>query len=252
MKLSLKEILGYGIETYDQITGKIKDFLFDDDYWVIRYVDADLGFFLPERRVLVPQTFLEKAEWATQNFKVNLSKKGLTTCPPLESALPISRVYEEELNKHYRIANYWARTYNEPKKGFDKMHHVKKPEKQFNARPKLIEEKRMDTNLRSFCEILGYDILTSDGNLGCVDDLLFDSDGWEIISIIVDTSKWQPWSKKVIIASTWIEEVSYADRQIKVLLPTKEVENAPEYDPLEPINEVLEKRYYNYLGKRIK
>jgi hypothetical protein len=26
MKLSLKEILGYRIETYEQVTGKIKDF----------------------------------------------------------------------------------------------------------------------------------------------------------------------------------------------------------------------------------
>ena len=252
MKLSLKEILGYSIETYDHVTGKIKDFLFDEEDWIIRYVDADLGFNLPDRRVLIPQTFLKETEWSTQNFKVSLSKEGLTTCPALEKFLPVSRMYEEELNKHYRIANYWARKYNSPKKGFDNMRHFDLPNQNFKAAPKLIREKDIDTNLRSFSEIIGYDILTADGNLGCVDDVLIESDDWGIISIIVDTSKWQPWSKKVIIASTWIEEVSYLDRQIKISLSTKVVESAPEYDPLEPINEEVEKRYYNYLGKPIK
>lgn len=252
MKLSLKEKLGYSIETYDQVTGKIKDFLFDDEQWIIRYVDADLGYFLSERRVLIPQTFLEKADWITQNFKVNLSKEGLSNCPPLDNFLPISRMYEEELNRHYRLPNYWARMYKEPRNGFDKMPHVKLTKEKFNARPEPIIEKQIDSNLRSFGEIIGYDILTSDGILGCVDDLLIESNDWGIISIIVDMSKSQSQSKKVIIASTWIEEVSYAERQIKILLPTKEVESAPEYDPLEPINEELEKRYYNYLGKPIK
>ena len=252
MKLSLKEILGYNIETYDQVTGEIKDFLFDDEYWIIRYVDAGLGINLPDRRVLVPQTFLKETDWDTQNFKVTLSREGLATCPALDKFQPISRLYEEELNKHYRIANYWARNYNSPNNEVDKMTHFNLPDQKFNAAPKLIKENQMDTNLRSFNEILGYDILTPDGNLGCVEDLLIDSDNWEIISIILDTSKNQPWSKKVIIASTWIEEISYMDRQIKISLAIKEVENAPEYDPLAPVNEVLEKRFYNYLGKPIK
>jgi sporulation protein YlmC with PRC-barrel domain len=251
MKLSLKEILGYSIETYDQVTGKIKDFLFDDEYWVIRYVDADLGINLPDRRVLIPQTFLKETDWVTQNFKITLSREGFVTCPALDKFQPISRLYEEELNRHYRIANYWARNYNSPNNEVDKMTHFNAPEQKFNAAPKLIREKELNTNLRSFREILGYDIITSDGNLGCVDDVLIDSDDWEIISIIVDTSKREPWRKKVIIASTWIEEVSYFNRQIKISLAIKEVENAPEYDPLEAVNEVIEKRHYNYLGKPI-
>jgi sporulation protein YlmC with PRC-barrel domain len=252
MKLSLKEILGYSIETYDQVTGKIKDFLFDDEYWVIRYVDADLGSNLPDRRVLIPQTFLKETNWETQNFKVTLSEEGLITCPALDKIQPVSRMYEEQLNKHYRIANYWARNYSSPNNDVDKMTHFNFPDQKFNAAPKLIREKDMNTNLRSFSEILGYDVLTADGELGCVDDLLIESDEWGIISIIVDSSKWQTWNKKVIIASTWIEEVSYKDKQIKILLSSKDAENAPEYSPLDPINEVIVKRYYNYLGKPIK
>ena len=252
MKLSLKEILGYRIETHDHVTGKIKDFLFEDEYWFIRYADADLGFVLPDKRVLIPQQFLNNTEWDTQVFKVELSKEGLETCPGLDQHLPVSRKYEEELNRHYRISNYWLRKYNQPKHGFDKMRHFSLPDKSINVPPRLISDADIDTNLRSFNEIIGYDIHTSDGVLGCVEDILVESDNWSIISIIVDTSKWQPWSKKVIIATTWIEEVSYVDNYIKVLLPTKEVENAPEYDQLEPINEVIEKRYYNYLGKSIK
>jgi sporulation protein YlmC with PRC-barrel domain len=252
MKLSLKEILGYGVETHEHVTGKVIDFLLDDEYWSVRYADAELGFKFSDRRILIPQTFLKRTKWASQNFKVQLSKEGLETCPKLEAHLPVSRKYEEELNKHYRISNYWVRNYKDLKNGFDKMRHFELPDQEFKAAPKLIREKDVDTNLRSFNEILGYDILTSDGNVGCIDDLLIESDDWSVISIIVAANKWEPWSKKVIIASTWIEEVSYIDKQIKISLRTKEVENAPEYNTLEPINEVLEKRYYNYLGKPIK
>jgi sporulation protein YlmC with PRC-barrel domain len=251
MKLSLKEILGYSIESSAQVTGEIRDFLFDDEYWVIRYVDADLGIDMPERRVLVPQTFFKETDWVTQNFKVTLSRAGLATCPALDKFQPISRLYEEELNKHYRLANYWARNYNSPDNKLDKMTHFSLPEQKFNAAPKLIREHDLDTNLRSFKEILGYNILTSDGQLGCVDDLLIDSDDWGIISIIVDASKNNSEGKKVIVASMWIEKVSYLAREIKISLAIKEVENSPEYNPLAPVNEVIEKRYYNYLGKPI-
>jgi sporulation protein YlmC with PRC-barrel domain len=201
---------------------------------------------------LIPQTFLKEKQWTSQNFKVALSKEGLETYPALDKIQPVSRMYEDELNKHYRISNYWARNYSSPDNEVDKMTHFNLPDQIFSAAPKLIREKDMNTNLKSFSEILGYDILTFDGELGCVDDLLIESDERGVVSIIVDTSKWQTWNKKVIIASTWIEEVSYKDKQIKILLSTKHAEHAPEYNHLDAANEVIEKRYYNYLGKPIK
>jgi hypothetical protein len=43
MKRSLKELIGYTIQATDGEKGKVYDILFDDETWIIRYVEADLG-----------------------------------------------------------------------------------------------------------------------------------------------------------------------------------------------------------------
>jgi hypothetical protein len=42
MKRSLKNLTGYSLEGNDGTQGKVKDFLFDEETWGVRYVDADI------------------------------------------------------------------------------------------------------------------------------------------------------------------------------------------------------------------
>jgi hypothetical protein len=43
MKLSVKGIIGYTIKGVDEVKGKVKDFLFDEETWIVRYLDGDFG-----------------------------------------------------------------------------------------------------------------------------------------------------------------------------------------------------------------
>jgi hypothetical protein len=44
MKRSIKELLGYTLQVKDGTKGSVKDFIFDEESWTIRYMKTDLGF----------------------------------------------------------------------------------------------------------------------------------------------------------------------------------------------------------------
>lgn len=49
---------------------------------------------------------------------------------------------------------------------------------------------RGDTHLRSALEVSGYVIRALDGDLGHVEDVLFDDVNWATRYLVVDTSNW--------------------------------------------------------------
>jgi hypothetical protein len=53
MLLNVKDLEGFRIGASDGPVGSAKDFYFDDDAWVIRYVVVDTGTWLGGREVLI-------------------------------------------------------------------------------------------------------------------------------------------------------------------------------------------------------
>jgi hypothetical protein len=53
MLRSMKDLENYAINATDGLIGRIKDFYFDDDAWVIRYLVVDTGSWLSSRKVLI-------------------------------------------------------------------------------------------------------------------------------------------------------------------------------------------------------
>ena len=68
MKRSLKELTGYAVKAKDGIKGNVIDFLFDEEKWIIGYLEADLGTIFSGRKVLIPKIFLKEPEWSSHNF----------------------------------------------------------------------------------------------------------------------------------------------------------------------------------------
>lgn len=101
MKRSLDELIGYSLKARDGEKGKVKNFLFDDRSWMIRYLEAELGNFLAEKRVLIPRMFLGEPEWGDRHFPIELSVERIKDSPDLNFDMPVSRKYEQELVKHY-------------------------------------------------------------------------------------------------------------------------------------------------------
>lgn len=248
MKLSLKELVGYNVLTFDGVKGSVQDFLIDQNQWFIRYADIDLGFILPDRRVLIPKTFLKGIYPRWKEFRVELSKEGLELCPPLEEKLPVCREYEAQLNRYYRIADYWKHTYQEPKDTYGKMYHIDAHDKDVKVPTKIIAEEDTLSNLRSWKEIRGYKVMAGDEQLGIINDLILDDFDYQIVGVIVDTNSWQPWSKCIMVGVEYIKEISYVNQLISLTLTTISADSFPEFNPLDPVNVIYEKHYYNYLG----
>lgn len=246
MKRTLKVLKGFDIHAKDGLKGTIKDFLFDEESWTIRYMVADLGKFLPGEKVLIPRVFLDKADWEKGYFHVELTKEKVENCPKLYEHMPVSREYEAKLHEHYQIDYYWPIAYSAP----IGVSGMVQPATPVNITTDIVREDNLDSNLRSFNEVKGYKIECLDKKKGHLNDFIIDDESWQIIYLIVDIGHWYTRSKKVMLAANWMKHIHYVDQTISFGQDSKVLENAPEFDPSEPINVSYEKHIYDYYGRK--
>lgn len=247
MKRSLKELKGYSIQAIDGDNGKVKNFLFDDETWIIRYLEADLGSFFKKKRVLIPRDHMGEPQWEDNHFPVELTVKRIENSPDLEFDLPVSRKYEKELFEHYELVPYWPAnmaTYV----GRESMFY---PGQTISPPKKVVDEENIDTNLRSFEEIRKYYISGKDKRFGHIDDLIIEDDIWQILYVIIDTKNIVPWSKHVMLPIELIDEFSFLDKEAKINLSEETIKNAPEFNPALAINVEYEKVLYDFYGRKI-
>lgn len=244
MKRSLKNITGYSVEMLDGPKGKVKDFLFDEESWIIRYLEVGFGNLFKDKRILIPKTFLKDPDWNKEHFPVNLDQKDVESCPDLDERAPVSRAYEKKLSEHYEIDYYWPTLYAPPV-----VTTPYYPPRPLHSPSKIVDEEDIDTSLRSFVEVKGYHIRATDGKLGHVADMIVDDEDWQIVYLIIDTSNWRPWSKVVILSIDWMESISYTNRAVTINLESEHIKNAPEYNPAHPIDMDYEKVLYEYYHK---
>jgi len=236
-------MLEYRLHTGEETIGKIKDFYFDDQTWKLRYLIADTGSWLTERKVLVPPVALGKPDWLEKVFPVNMTKQQIEKAPPLESDKPVSRQHEVNLYRHFGWPPYWTGgiigmpVYNKPD-----------PKETMEQKPKHLSDPDRDPHLRSCDEVIGYSINAEDGEIGKVVDFIVDEDEWVVRYLVVDTHKWLP-GKKVLIAIFSIKAVSWAESTVLVNLNKDQIKNSPEWNPHEPINREYEETLYDYYGQ---
>ena len=247
MKRSLKELKGYSLQAVDGEKGKVKNFLFDENEWIVRYVEVDLGNFFKEKRVLVPIEFFGEPDWEEQHFPVKITVEMIKNSPDLKFDLPVSRKYEEELLNHYEIRPYWPETVAT----YVGRESMLNPDSPFQTPKKITSEKDIDTNLRSFNEITDYYINAIDERFGHVDDIIIDDENWHIVFVVIDTKNLSPWSKEVILPIEVVNEIRYFDKEAVINLTKESIKNAPEYNPAMAINVESEKELYDFYGRKI-
>jgi len=84
---SLEETLGYVLLAEDGDIGRCKDFLFDEDDWIVRQMVADTGKWIPHREVLISPTFLDEPDWPAKKLPVALTKSEIEGSPRPEPAV---------------------------------------------------------------------------------------------------------------------------------------------------------------------
>ena len=245
MLRSVKELFDYVLKARDGQIGRCKDFLFDDQFWAIRYMEAETNKWLPGRRVLISPISLGEPDWQTRLFEVQLTKKQIEEAPGIDQDSPVSRQHEVEWAKHYGWSYYWM--------GhgiWGAAEHIGAP-----IDPEELEaasEKELnsgDSHLRSINEVIGYKIQAKDDKIGHVEDFILDDNRWILRYLVIDTRNWLPGGKKVLVSPGWVDHISWADRIVGINLSAKAIENGPEYDPSLPVNREYEERLYDFYGR---
>jgi hypothetical protein len=83
-------------------------------------------------------------------------------------------------------------------------------------------------HLRSVNEVTSYTILAKDGELGRVEDFLFEHSDWSIQDLVVDTSIW--FGGEVLLDLNVVEGVDWTRRHVTVNVDRDYVRNSPPVD----------------------
>ncbi len=233
MLRNTSDLIDYTVQARDGEIGKIQDFYFDDTDWVLRYMVVQTGDWLSNRRVLISPDALEQLDWEQYQFSINLSRSDVEQSPDIDTAQPISRRQESRLLEYYQWPIYWSPG------GLMAARDARRIAQKQEELERQTEQADAATHLRSTNEVSGYQIRARDGEVGHVEDFLIDDENWNINYLLVDTRNWLP-GRKVIVAPAWIEQMSWATREVNIDLTQNTIRNSPEYDPSTPLNQAEE------------
>jgi uncharacterized protein YrrD len=107
---SSKEVNGYDIQATDDSIGHVKDFIFDEDSWAIRYLVVDTRNWWPGgKKVLVSTQWIDRIDWADKKVYARLSREQVKDSPAYDESTIIHRDYETRLHQVHERTGYWDR-----------------------------------------------------------------------------------------------------------------------------------------------
>jgi sporulation protein YlmC with PRC-barrel domain len=243
MLRTLKDLEHYSVSATDGDVGAVKDFLFDDERWVVRHLVVAVDVF-NGRRVLVSPISIRTADWSRQRFYLALTLDALRNSPSIDVDRPVSRQREREYYDHFGYAYYWRYP------GAWGLGDV--PVTLAGAPP--IEATRHphdppdDVHLRSANEVRGYHVQGADEAIGHISDFIVDAESWDLRYLIVDTSNW--WlGRKVVVPPHWARSVSWSERKVHIDMTRQAIKSSPEWDPSAGVTREYETLLHNYFQR---
>ncbi len=261
MLRSVKEMEGYAIGATDGVIGHVKDFYFDDEKWVIRYLVVDTGGWLSSRKVLVSPIAIGTPDREQRLLPVSVSREQVRKSPEIDTDKPVSRQHEMTYSGYYDYPYYWGGTGywgggmypNLMMPGYGGLggsySHANGGEGQREMeRRESARHEHEDPHLRSCNAVVRYHIHASDGDIGHVAGMLVDEETWAIRYLVVDTSNW--WlGHQVLIAPQWSNTVNWFDKTVTVSMTRQAIKDAPVYDPQAALSRDAEDRLYKHYGQ---
>ena len=258
MLRNIKDLEGYAVGASDGPIGHVKDFYFDDQAWVVRYLVVDAGAWLSSRKVLISPIAVDRPERTERLLHVSITKEQVKNSPDIDTERPVSRQHEIQYADYYGYPYYWggagywgggiypnlmAPGYG----GFGSPNAIRSEEQEAYARAESARSESEDPHLRSCQAVMKYHVHASDGDLGHVEGMLVDDETWAIRYLIVNTSNW--WlGHQVLIAPQWIDDVNWYDSKVSVKMTRRAIKGAPAYQPATPLDRAQESGLYAHYG----
>ena len=102
--------------------------------------------------------------------------------------------------------------------------------------------------LRSLNEVMRFKLQGIDEEIGCCKDFLFDDKLWVLRYMVVDTNKWLPFGRKVLISPISLGNINSEENQIFVNLTLDDVKSSPLLEEHQPISHLYESELFKYYG----
>jgi hypothetical protein len=223
MLTNLKELYGRKLAATDGDIGHVKDFYFDDQGWVIRYLVADTGTWLTGRLVLLsPHSF---AKWhpGEASLRIKLRKKQIEDSPSIASHQTVSRQFEDEYFRSYGWPVYWQ---GGEMWGMSGHPLALSPQPRDIAERKALEPSG-DLHLQGAREVTGYAIHSTEGPIGHVGGFLVDDRSWAVRGLAVEAGHWYS-GKEILISPDAVERISCEESIVFVNLTKADIQAAGE------------------------
>lgn len=239
MLSSMHRLLSYSLMADDANLGSLKDVYFDDKSWMVRYLVADTGGWLPGRQVLIAPHSVAEPDDLNNTLPVMLTRRQVEQSPPVETDMPVGRREEAEMAKYYGWPEYW----------------VAGPSMALSSPPPLQPDKHAsaksegDPHLRSFHEVTGYHVHATDGDIGHIEDVLVDTEAWIIRHVVVDTRNWIG-GRKVVVSTRWFTRVDWPTHEVHTDLDRQTIKNSPEFNATGPVDRAFEEKLFRSVGRR--
>jgi len=235
MLRSMSDLENYAIRATDGTIGHVRDFYFDDETWVIRYLVVETGTWLSSRKVLISPFAIGQPDWIGKVLPVSITKEQVRNSPDIDTDMPISRQHEMGYLGYYGYPYYWGAgglwgaganpSMMLPGAGYAGL----EAEQDERRILEVGSDPHDDLDLRSCKAVMNYHIDATDGDIGHVHGMLVNEESWAIRYMIVQTNNW--WTDhQVLIEPRSILEVSWLDHTVTVDLTRQAVKDAPLYD----------------------
>ena len=266
MLFALSALIGRTVDTRNGHAGTVKDFLFEDNSWRVRWMVLDTGEWLPGRKVLIHPSAIAPLQIASPSanslplmgtrpdlrLSLSLTAEQIAASPDIHEDEPVSRRMEQLVSGYYGWDPYWGPTFfgtNAIASGVLAPGYVLEPT------PADLQASRTpsddgDAHLRSLETVTGYHIHATDGPIGHVEQFFADDDRWDIRYLAVDTRNWWP-GRHVLLSPFAVRGIDWAQRRIDVNATRALIESSPKWDPLAMIernNEAQLHRHYGWPG----
>ena len=255
MLRSMKDMEYYTIGATDGIIGRVRDFYFDDESWVIRYLVVNAGEGEAQRKVLISPISIGQPNWSEKILPVSLTRAQVVQSPDIDTDKPVSRQQEMGYFGYYGYGAYWgggglwgAGLYPDVLQAGLQEIGTRTGKSTGQAGTVVGQHQHDDPHLRSGNAVMRYYVHASDGDIGHVEGFLVEEKSWAIRYLIVNTSNW--WlGHQVLIAPQWIDDVDWMGCVVSVGLTRAAVKHSPPYDSAAPLDREQEAGIHSHYGR---
>ena len=176
MPHDLKALIGSSVAASDGEIGIVRNFLFDDQSWMVRYLVVDVGSWLKRRDVVLPSTVLENPDWANKTCCAHLTKDQVRNSPDVDTEKPVSRQQEIAMHDYFGPLASWV-------------------DSEFAMPPmptgmKYPVHTSEVLHLRSTSHMLGYQVWATDGEFGILEGFVTNDTSWHLDYLDVKSGDW--------------------------------------------------------------